>query len=161
MHFLLICSTYPEHNDARKSIFFRDQARALKDAGHRVGVLVINGISPNDFLLCRNADPVISLEDGILVYRSVRLPTPIRNEDSSLHLWSMTTPVVWLFKKYISNEGYPNILHAQNFFYAGLAGIRIKNKSKLPLVLTEHSSAFLRNALSEKRKQLFRGNIPS
>jgi len=71
----------------------------------------------------------------------------------------MTAPVVWLFYKYLNNEGHPDILHAQNLFYAGLAGIRIKGKSKLPLVLTEHSSAFLRNALSEKRKQLFRRDM--
>ena len=105
MHVLLICSTYPEHNNARKSVFFRDQARALKMAGHKVGVIVAKGINPKDFLLKQNADPVISLDDGIPVYRSVRLPIPIRNTDTSLHLWSMTTPVVWLFKKYISNEG--------------------------------------------------------
>ena len=159
MHILLICSTYPEHGDARKGVFFRDQAQALKVAGHQVGVLVVNGISPNDFLLCRNVDPVISLDKGIPVYRSVRLPIPIRNADSSLHLWSITTPVVWLFNKYLNNEGRPDILHAQNLFYAGLAGIRIKSKNKLPLVLTEHSSAFLRNALSEKQKQLFSGHI--
>jgi glycosyltransferase involved in cell wall biosynthesis len=159
MHILLICSTYPEHNDARRGVFFRDQARALKAARHRVGVLVVNGISPNDFLLCRNADPVISFEDGIPVYRSVRLPIPIRNADSLLHLWSMTAPAAWLFKRYINNEGHPDILHAQNFFYAGLAGIRIKSKRELPLVITEHSSAFLRDALSEKQKQLFSRNI--
>ena len=159
MHILLICSTYPEHNDTRRGVFFRDQARALKAAGHRVGVLVVNGISPNDFLLCRNADPVISFEDGIPVYRSVRLPIPIRNADSLLHLWSMTAPAAWLFKKYINNEGHPDILHAQNFFYAGLAGIRIKSKRELPFVITEHSSAFLRDALSEKQKQLFGRNI--
>ena len=159
MHVLLMCSTYPEHNDARKSIFFRDQARALKDAGHRVGVLVVNGISPNDFLLCRNADPVISLDDGIPVYRSVRLPIPIRNANSPLHIWSMTTMVVWLFKKYINNEGRPDILHAQNYFYSGLVGIRIKNESKLPLVLTEHSSVFLRDSLTEKQRQLFSGHM--
>ena len=55
--------------------------------------------------------------------------------------------------------GYPDIIHAQNFFYAGLAGIRIKRKSKLPLVLTEHSSAFLRDALNERQKQLFIRNM--
>jgi len=159
MHILLICSTYPEHNDARKGIFFRDQARALKAAGHRVGVLVVNAISPDDLLLCRNPDPIISLDNDIPVYRSVRLPIRIRNADSLQHLWPMSTPAVWMFIKYINNEGHPDILHAQNLFYGGLAGIRIKNKSKLPLVLTEHSSAFLRDALSEKRKQLFRGNI--
>ena len=159
MHILLICSTYPEHNDARKGIFFRDQARALKAAGHQVGVIAAKGINPKDFLLKRNIDSVISLDDGIPIYRSIRLPIPIRNTDSFLHIWSMTTPVVWLFKKYINNEGLPDILHAQNFFYAGLAGIRIKGMSKLPLVLTEHSSAFSRDALNEKRKQLFRGKI--
>ena len=159
MHILLICSTYPEHNDARKGVFYRDQARGLQIAGHRVGVLVVNGINPKDFLLKRNADPVISLDDGIPVYRSVRLPIPIRNADSPLHLWSMTTPVAWLFNRYIHDEGHPDILHAQNFFYAGLAGIQIKSKNKIPLVLTEHSSVFLRNALSEKQKQLLCGDI--
>ena len=159
MHILLICSTYPEHNDTRKGIFFRDQARALQAAGHRVGVLVVNGINPKDFLLKRNVDPVISIDDGFPVYRSVRLPIPINKSSSWLHIWSMVAPVVWLFKKYTNNEGCPDVLHAQNFFYAGLAGIRIKNKSKLPLVLTEHSSAFLRDTLSEKQKQLFRANV--
>jgi len=159
MHILLICSTYPEQNNARKGVFFRDQAQALRSAGHQVGVIVANGINPKDFLLMRNADPVISFDGDIPVYRSVRLPIPIRNNDSMLHLWSMTTPVVWLFNKYVKNYGYPDILHAQNFFYGGLAGILLKKKTKLPLILTEHSSEFLREALSEKRKNLFRENI--
>ena len=159
MHVLLICSTYPEHGDARKGVFFRDQGQALKAAGHRVGVLVVNGINPKDFLLKRNTDPVISVDDGIPVYRSVRLPIPIRNADSQLHIRSMTASAVWLFNRYLKNEGHPDILHAQNSFYAGLAGIRIKSKSKLPLVLTEHSSVFLGDGLSEKQKQLFRGYI--
>ena len=122
-------------------------------------MLVVNGINPKDFLLKRNADSVLSVNDGIPVYRSVRLPIPIRNANSLLHIKSMTASVVWLFNKYLKNEGHPDILHAQNFFYAGLAGIRIKGKSKLPLVLTEHSSVFLRNALSEKQKKLFNGHI--
>lgn len=159
-HVLFICSTYPARKDARSGIFFRDQVMALRSAGYRVGVLVVNGISPDDFLLRRNADPLFEQDEGVPLFRAVRLPLPVRKHDARFHLWTITMPLVWLYRRYCRQFGRPDILHAQNFFYAGLAGLRIKQKSGLPLILTEHSSVFLREALSARRVHLFQRAIP-
>ena len=41
MHILFICQTFPEPDNQRKGIFYRDQAVALQKAGHQVGVIAL------------------------------------------------------------------------------------------------------------------------
>ncbi len=159
MHVLFLCSSYPGKNKPQQGIFFKEQAKAIKKAGHKVGVLVVTAISPNDFLLGRNEDPIFELEDGIPVYRSIRLPIPIHTPDTNLHIFTIITPTLQLFKRYKHKCGTPDLIHAQNFFNGGLSAVKIKEKFNVPIVLTEHNSQFLRNSLNERQNLLYQNNI--
>jgi glycosyltransferase involved in cell wall biosynthesis len=52
-----------------------------------------------------------------------------------------------LFKKYVNENGKPDIIHVHSFS-AGELAIWIKDKYNIPYVVTEHSSAFERKILS-------------
>lgn len=159
MHILFICNTYPGRDNPRRGIFYRDQAMAMKAAGHRVGVLVVNGIPPADFIFGRSANPLFSIDNGLPVYRSVRLPFPIWHRDSPLYLFSMVAPVRLMYARYTRKEGHPDIIHAQSFFYAGLITQLLKTNHPCPIILTEHDSNFMGNLLSEKRKALVKKHL--
>jgi len=53
-----------------------------------------------------------------------------------------------VFKKYVSKHGMPEIIHAHNMVYAGLLAVILKNKYKIPIVVTEHSSLYSQNLIS-------------
>ena len=88
------------------------------------------------------------------MYRSLRVPLPLKRHESRLRLWSINAPAVQTANRYIATHGMPDILHSQNFFYAGLAGIRIAQKNWLPHILTEHSSLFLDDMRKDKVRVL-------
>ncbi len=162
MHILFICQTFPEPNNQRKGIFYRDQAIALQKAGHQVGVIALGGLDSMDLSRegLRNwQKQVIYTDSGFPVYRTLRVPLPLKRRDTRLRLWSITSPAVRTANRYIAMHGVPDILHSQNFFYAGLTGIRIARENGLPHVLTEHSSLFLYN-LRDDKLRLLQNQLP-
>lgn len=54
-----------------------------------------------------------------------------------------------IFKKYIQENGLPDIIHLHSFMN-GESAVWIKNKYNIPYVITEHYSGFARNTLSKK-----------
>jgi aminotransferase len=54
-----------------------------------------------------------------------------------------------LYINYIKEFGQPDIIHAHNFLYAGLIANYIKIKFNIKYIITEHSSSFVRNKLSD------------
>lgn len=159
MHVLFLCSSYPGKNKPTQGIFFKDQVKAIKQAGHKVGVIVVTAISPNDFLLRRNKDPIFGIEDGIPVYRSIRLPVPINTQNTPLHIYTIIAPILLLFKRYRHKHGMPDVIHAQNFFNGGLSAVKIKEKFNVPIVLTEHNTQFMTASINERQKLLYLNNI--
>lgn len=162
MHILFICQTYPEPNNQRKGVFFRDQATAMRKAGHQVGVIAFGGLdyldlSPEGLKSRRNQLQYI--DSGLPVYRSLRIPLPLKKYESNLRLWSITAPAMRTFNRYIAEYGMPDILHSQNFFYAAIAGNRIAQKNGLPHVMTEHSTHFL-NDLREDKIRVLKKELP-
>ncbi|MDN5201643.1 glycosyltransferase [Fulvivirgaceae bacterium BMA10] len=55
----------------------------------------------------------------------------------------------YLFKKYVRDNGFPNVVHVHSFDVGDLA-IWIKKKYGIPYVITEHSTGFARNLYSER-----------
>ncbi len=150
MHILLFTSFYP--SSARMTgTFFREQAQALHHAGHQVGVLV--------------APRIIETLDHIKRHR--RLPN-LKTADVE---WVDDFPVYrmhwgwfprvfpricgWLtapagrraFAHYVKQNGLPDIIHAHNIFYSGYMAVRIREQWPIPVVLTEHSTNFLRGRI--------------
>lgn len=50
----------------------------------------------------------------------------------------------------------PDVIHAHNTFPAGIAAVRFGDETELPVVITEHSSAFLRGQLTDSEIALTR-----
>ena len=146
MHVLIIPSFYQSHFNPICAPFFRDQALALKNNGCEVGVICPLPISFERIWQRKslNFNYESYSEKGIITIVSpfLSLPkTPNRVRRIRLKKGKQ------LFKKYINENGKPDIIHVHSFFVGELA-LWIKQKYNIPYVVTEHSSTFERKLLS-------------
>jgi len=59
-----------------------------------------------------------------------------------------------IFKKYVFKFGMPDIIHAHGFLQAGIAAVALKEKYAIPVVITEHSSAFVKGVISKWEQEI-------
>lgn len=52
------------------------------------------------------------------------------------------------YNAYVKNNGTPDIIHAHNALYAAILAERIKKKHHVPYIVTEHSSIFAKNTIT-------------
>lgn len=114
----------------------------IKAAGYANDVIVMNG-------LCLSKRSNISLkikdtvEDGI---RVIRIPYK-ENSLFSISYFAYLHKLCALFRK-ILNEGFmPDLIHA-HIYYSGIAALLLAKPHHIPVVITEHNSAFIRRNLS-------------
>lgn len=147
-HILVIPSWYPDADQPYRGIFFRDQARALAEAGHRVGVLTLPALRPKRALgrVRRPRDLAtrvrVATEAGLPTYRAEAwawFPRGMDRANERLRLRAGLS----LFERYRRAEGPPEILHAHACRRGGMLGLALKRRHGLPLVLTEHASTWL------------------
>lgn len=149
MHILVIPSAYPTKEFPLSSIFYKEQALAVKEAGNKVGVIFsetrrVSRVNYN--MIKKNHFQIKSYnEDGLITYR--------------LHGWNIFTMRgmlginFWvkqslnLFEKYIKKEGIPDIIHVHSAIYGGLVAVEIKKRYGIPFIITEHSSSVLQGEL--------------
>ena len=147
MHVLFLPSWYPSGPDDVGGSFFREQAIALADTGADVGVL-----APSLRSLRRPVNALLGdnglqreLDRGVHTYRA-----------SAAHLTPrLWTPTVWriaslterMFAAYVALRGMPEVLHVHAALPIGEAAIRISERYDIPLVYSEHSSAFARGRI--------------
>lgn len=149
MHVLVVPSErYVPKDDPLKGIFQRDQARALRKGGVRVGV-----ISPQLRSLRMFRKGWMETPGGYKVEDDQGIPV------FTYHSWDWIPYLrygkrwLWLrvgmalFKKYVSQEGNPDLIHTHNAESAGILAFRIKRLWNIPYVLTEHSSAYARKGI--------------
>lgn len=150
MHILIIPSWYPTQDKPVSGIFFREQAHALKDSGYKVGV-----ISPQQFRLKTLSKGLSSKfssieyenDNGIPTYRRYSLAWLPRIPYGNSYLWVKSGEK--LFREYITNYGKPDIIHAHSALMGGVLAEVIKKYYSIPYVITEHSTAYARNLLSD------------
>jgi len=143
MHILIIPSWYYKRDNPVFGSFFREQAHALKRAGHRVGVIkperssvkiLRDGISRWPHYI------EIENDNGIPTYRHHGMAwMPSIPKRKALHWYCAGRS---LYKKYCLDQGTPDIIHAHCSLYAGFLGMCLKQTFQTPLVVTEHSTAF-------------------
>jgi len=117
-------------------IFFHDQALALKKNKMETAILFLEHRSLRQFslntLFESHYQIFDSYEDGILTYRC--------------RGWNLFVDSVWggklwayfvsrLFTKYIKKFGKPDIIHAHNAIWSGLAAAKIAKKTTCHLLL--------------------------
>ncbi|MBS5938018.1 glycosyltransferase [Clostridium sp.] len=151
MHVLIIPSAYPTEEFPLSSIFYKEQALAIKEQGNKVGVIFsetrrVSRISYN--MLTKNHFQIGKYnEDGLITYRLHGWNILTMRGPAGINLWVKQS--LKLFEKYIASEGLPDIIHVHSALYGGLAAIQIKNKYNIPFVITEHSSGVLQGELRE------------
>lgn len=152
MHILWIPSWYPTAEDPIMGIFFKEQAIALMEEGHQVGVIYpeMRPLKQLAWSLAKKNRFQIThaVEDGLPTYR--------------LHGWNLFPKMeqikrqVWiknsfkLAKKYFKDYGQPDLIHAHSTFWGGMAAHAISKKFSIPYVVTEHQDVFLHGKIFSK-----------
>jgi teichuronic acid biosynthesis glycosyltransferase TuaC len=138
-HILVIPSWYSDGRGSGGG-YFRDQALALKAAGYRVAILAPEIHTWRDLRRGwtrrgRGENTVES--DGIQIYR--------RDDFTALPRLPYRNALAWsrcgmkLAKRYIAENGRPDLVHAHSCLNAGVLAAAIKKRHGIPFVLTEHS----------------------
>lgn len=150
MHILIIPSWYPQFNGDIRGSFFREQAIALKKAGHSVGVIYpqIRSLKNIKKILKKPYGLTVEVDDGVNTLRwySVNFFPKIKNYNKN-HWIGLGLK---LFQIYVETYGRPDIIHVHSMLYAGFVAEIIKEKFNVPYVITEHSSTFARNLISQE-----------
>ena len=142
MHILVLPSFYPDVSNTNLGSFFKEQVKMLAAFDIRVNVVYVEHKSLRNFNFrsLKYSHFQSGLTDEIL-WREYRI--------KGWNIPGVTGKIIWIYltnklvKKYISENGKPDIIHAHNAFWAGIVALNIKKKFKIPFVITEHSSLFL------------------
>ncbi len=144
MHILVIPSWYPSNPEDITASFIREQAQALvRYGGHKVGVIFpLSNPRPWSCGLSRFSDVEILREEGVSTYRSQALNWFRRIPYLSSETWIREG--MRLYARYMKECGKPEVIHAHVMFYGGLLARRIAEKYRIPFVITEHNSGYVR-----------------
>jgi len=147
MHILILPTVYPNRTNPLIGIFHHEQAVALQKAGHRVGVLVPPGIGAtlevrSQIRNLADLRMTHELMDDLPVYRIHWGWLPSSMPKLRAKLVTMTGKAA--FERYCSEQGRPDVIHAHNALFGGYLAVKLREQFHIPVVLTEHSSAFLR-----------------
>ena len=143
MKILIVARGYPSKKYPTYGVFEFDQAKALVKAGCEV---IYASIDLRSFRRRRSWGIVKENIEGVRVY-SVNIPLGrvpgIILE--SIAQWALNL----LYKIIIKNEGKPDIIHA-HFINSGYRAAKLKDKTGIPLVITEHSSKVNQKTIDKK-----------
>ena len=158
MHILILPSGYPTKEEPLRSIFFKEQAVALKEGGHKVGVIYsetrrITNINYRNFKQ-NHFQISFNNEDGVNTVRLHGWNILMMRNFLGVNLWVKQT--VKLYEKYIERYRKPDIIHVHCGLYGGLAAKVIKDKYSIPYIITEHSSSILTNLINEYNNKILR-----
>lgn len=147
-HVLVIPSWYASAYNPTNGGFFRDQCLALQRAGHRVGMiypefrrlrsLSLGAFRDNHFQTELREDdgfPVLRFQGWALVGR----PNLVLQRRMALRLYD----------RYVRTFGAPDVVHAHGAQTGGSEAAFIQAERGVPYVITEHSSAFLRDLFAD------------
>jgi L-malate glycosyltransferase len=155
MKILILPSWYINSYNSILGSFFKEQAEALVKYGNNVGLIAIQEISIIDIFKQKKLDisKKVFTENGVNTF-SIQYPAipklhKIRNK-IKLELFKK------IIQEYVNKYGLPDIVHLHSFM-AGELAIWIKEKYKIPYIVTEHYSGFSRNLIS--KKDLLRAEI--
>lgn len=156
MHILILPSAYPTEDAPLRSTFFKEQAIALKEAGHEVGVIYsetrrITGINFNT-LKKFHFQIEDKKEEGINTIRLKGWNIFMMRNSLGVNLWIKQS--VKLFNIYTKKYGKPDLIHVHCGLYGGAAAAIIKEKYNIPYIITEHSSNVLNGTMDEYHRGL-------
>ena len=154
MNVLFFTSWYPTREFTYGGVFVREQAKAVRHAGHRVVVLHLAGPSRDlkRSLWSMEQEFDQSLSEGIETHHVSHRKIPLRGASYLVYLWS----AVAAYRRLRELEFRADVIHA-HVYGAGVPAALIARRNRIPLVLTEHSSDVAQRSLGrvEARKAHF------
>lgn len=151
MKILILTETFPDENGSQAAVFIFNQAVCLKKAGVDVSVLYIDlrSIRRKRRLFASNYSI-----DGVKVYRYAVPVGPLKRLLKIVTPWAL----VHGYRYYLRNEAQPDLIHA-HFGNAGRDAALIKEKYRIPYIITEHDSSLVSDEAidTEKLKMLQEG----
>jgi len=145
LHVLFLPSWYPSSPDDLSGSFFREQAIALAESGADVGVIAPSLRSLRNPLSALGGDNGVRRENdqGVNTYRaSIPHLTPRLMGPTFRRVGKLTERI---FAAYLADHGAPDVLHVHAALPIAEGAVSISKKYGVPLVYSEHSSAFARN----------------
>ena len=142
MHVLVLPSFYPDDSNTNLGSFFKEQVKMLAEYGIRVNVVYVEHKSLRRFTFraLKYSHFQSTFGDEIL-WKEYRI--------KGWNIPGRIGKLIWIYltnklvKRYISENGKPDLIHVHNAFWAGEVAIDIKKKFKIPFIITEHSSLFI------------------
>ena len=139
MNVLIIPSWYRSLNQPNSGVFFRDQAKAIASNGHTVVLLDASLRDRSGWFSkdCMRFNKVV--DENITVY-TFNFPSLIFGKFPYIHCFVYGISLEYLVRKAKKDGFNADIIHAHSVYPAGY--VVSKHKSKVPIIITEHSSAF-------------------
>ena len=145
LNILFMTAWYPSEQQPGAGIFVREHAKAV-GLRHRVMILHLAGWDrhlPAKWSVERIEQPAVS--EGIPTYRVRYRLSPIPGAGSGLRYWS-----TWRAYDYLVAHGFrPDLIHA-HVHASALPAALLGKAHGIPVVVTEHSTAFPRKLLGRR-----------
>ena len=143
---LFISSWYPSSENPLQGIFVREHAKAVALANDVVVLHCAGPANGQQQLWRLTPETNDDFSVGIPLFRVHHWPIRIPRVSYGLFSWS----VIQAFQHIVAKGFRPDIIHA-HIYDAGFPAVLISRKSHIPLIITEHLSAFPRRLLSRDR----------
>ncbi len=143
MKVLVIPSWYPNGTDKLMGIYHKEYAYALTKMGIDVDMLFVYRqrlSNPIKYIFMKKRE--VDIEETYKVYKIMMMD--IEKINIKLFVKNYVKKLDKLYKEYINNNSKPDILHAEVTFPAGYAVCVLGKKYNIPVVVTEHSSGFIK-----------------
>lgn len=128
--------------------FFEEQARALIKLGHKVGIIFPEFSSLGNYFSGKDDTNEFYVDEGLPTY-TVHVQSKIPKL-RKLSYWTFGWVVNKTFEEYVEKYGKPDLFHAHSLFFGGIAAYYIAKEHKIPLVVTEHLTAFIMGTINNK-----------
>ncbi len=152
MKVLFVTRGFPTEDDVMSGNYEAVQAKALAAKGCQVSVI---SISLKSFLHIFSRGMISHrVVDGVDVYLCTRIRFSTRFWSTpKLNAWVADRAYRQAFKKYVSERGMPDVVHAHIVSVASPVSF-VKDEYHLPFVITEHWTAMNRTEIPEWLKQI-------
>ncbi len=161
LHILIMPSWYKSVDTPVLGTFFEEQARALQNDGYQVGIMYPEFTPAAEFIK-RSSDKFddFYVDKGIPTFHMRRHGGVPKLRRLSYKKFSQSANTI--FEEYCEAFGKPDIIHAHSIFHAGIAAYFISKKHNIPMVITEHLTAYLMGYINNNvdinvAKEIFEG----
>jgi L-malate glycosyltransferase len=156
VNILIIPSWYATNSNPTNGSFFREQAMALKEAGHNVIVAFVEVRLASRDLFSEKVD--IKDDNGIKTYRIIQGKIPkTGNIGTAIAFRRGLLKII----KNLYNRENIDIVHLHSCIWGGIGAVSASRKLNIPLVITEHSSYYSRYRVKMIEKLILRYSFKS